>query len=397
MQHRNFRLIVFLTALLCLPTSLSLAEPAAISFSGVAGTTILAKDQTAIADLLSQWVTTQNAGDFAGYGALYGSTFEGVRRSGERERLMRLSDWLKDRERMFKKTMTVRMNEVYLTGRDLDVQVDFIQVWSSGGFADFGPKRLVLAKEGQVFRIRHEDMLTSIPSNEGVLVEVRKSKEPPFAVIAGLYPSPEIAARALANYTTAGFPTHGDYPKMLSARDLGIRATGYALLVGLPKNQEVAALLADYTTQLGTPTFIWRMENLDAENLYLVRVAPHRLDLSSVPKLKKQFGGKVPPLRWQVQQYCNGCGLLAPEGTSIAAKDASAVIPYTIDPRKDKRGASVLPDFPETVLKDKNDWEDCGHTFSWKGEPSPSFDVGKEPVSSFKPVVLRLEINECGD
>jgi len=172
---------------------------------------------------------------------------------------------------------------------------------------------------------------------------------------------------------------------------------GYALLVGLPKNQEVAALLADYTTQLGTPTFIWRMENLDAENLYLVRVAPHRLDLSSVPKLKKQFGGKVPPLRWQVQQYCNGCGLLAPEGTSIAAKDASAVIPYTIDPRKDKRGASVLPDFPETVLKDKNDWEDCGHTFSWKGQPSPRFDVGKEPVSSFKPVVLRLEINECGD
>ena len=105
MQHRNFRLIVFLTALLCLPTSLSLAEPAAISFSGVAGATISAKDQTAIADLLSQWVTTQNAGDFAGYGALYGSTFEGVRRSGERERLMRLSDWLKDRERMFKKPM----------------------------------------------------------------------------------------------------------------------------------------------------------------------------------------------------------------------------------------------------------------------------------------------------
>ena len=396
MQYRNSQVTALLTALICLPAS-SRAEPSAISFSGVAGAAIPAKDQAAIAALLSQWVGTQNAGDFTGYSALYGADFEGLRRSGERQRLMRLSDWLKDRQRMFKKPMTVRMSEVYLTGHKSDAQVDFIQGWSSGGFADFGPKRLVLAKEGAGFRIQREDMLASIPSNEGVLVEVRKNDAAPFAVIAGLYPSPEVATKSLASYKAAGYPAHGDYPKMLSARDLGICATGYALLVGLPKNQEVAALLADFTTQLGTPTFIWRMENLDAENLYLVRVAPHRVDVSSVPKLKKQFGGKVPPLRWQVQQTCNGCGLLAPQGTSVAATDNSTAIPYAIDARMDKRGAYVSPDFPESILKDKNDWEDCGHSFAWNDAPEPRFEVGKETVSSFKPVVLRLDVAECGD
>jgi hypothetical protein len=139
------------------------------------------------------------------------------------------------------------------------------------------------------------------------------------------------------------------------------------------------------------------MENMDAEDLYLVRVSPHRVDLSWVPKLKKQLGSKVPPLRWQINQTCNGCGLLAPQGTSVAAKDNSTAIPYTIDPRMDKRGAYVSPDFPESVLKVKNDWEDCGHRFAWNRDPEPRFEVGKEAVSLFKPVVLRLDVNECGD
>lgn len=397
MLYRNCRLVAELATFLCLSAPLARAETVTVSFSGVAGAAFPAKDQAAIADLLSRWVNTQNAGDFAGYSALYGSAFEGVRRSGDRQRIMRLSDWLKDRERMFKKPMTVRMDEVYLTGRDAGAQVDFIQGWSSGGFADFGPKRLLLTKEGPDFRIGREDMLASIPSNEGVLMEVRKNEAAPFAVVAGLYPSPEVAGQALASYRDAGYPAHSDYPKVLSARDLGIRATGYALLVGAPTKQEVAALLADFSTQLGTPTFIWRIENLAAEELYLFRVAPHRVDLSSVPKLKKQLGGRVPPLRWAVHQTCNGCGLLEPQGTSVAAKDNSTVIAYTIDRRQDMNGAYVSPDFPESILKDKNDWESCGHEFSWKGRPAPRFDVGKSSVSSFNPVILRLEVEECGD
>jgi hypothetical protein len=61
------------------------------------------------------------------------------------------------------------------------------------------------------------------------------------------------------------------------------------------------------------------------------------------------------------------------------------------------RGASVVPDFPESVLRDKSDWEDCGHDFGWNDAPSPSFDVGKETVIQLKSVVLGLEVKQCGD
>ncbi|HEY5284571.1 MAG TPA: hypothetical protein VIM14_17400, partial [Polyangia bacterium] len=138
MQYRIFCSIAFLIGPTCLPSLFSHAEPAPISFSGEAGAAFSPVDQSAIADILFRWVATQNAGDFAGYGALYGAAFEGVRRSAERERIMRLSEWLKDRKRMFKKPMTVGMDEVFLTNVGLDAQVDFTQNWSSGGFADFG-------------------------------------------------------------------------------------------------------------------------------------------------------------------------------------------------------------------------------------------------------------------
>jgi len=56
-----------------------------------------------------------------------------------------------------------------------------------------------------------------------------------------------------------------------------------------------------------------------------------------------------------------------------------------------------VPDFPESVLRDKSDWEDCGHDFGWNDAPSPSFDVGKETVIQLKSVVLGLEVKQCGD
>jgi hypothetical protein len=121
------------------------------------------------------------------------------------------------------------------------------------------------------------------------------------------------------------------------------------------------------------------------------------VDISQVPELKQQLGKKVPPLRWEAYQTCDGCGLMAPQGRSVSAKDNSVVIPYGIDQRKDVRGASVVPDFPESALRDKGDWEYCSHDFSRNTAPSPRFDVGKETVIQLKPVVLRLEVKQCGD
>ena len=51
--------------------------------------------------------------------------------------------------------------------------------------------------QSRLFRIRRDDMLASIPIRDGVLVEIPKSKDVPFVVIAGLYPTPDAAAKAL--------------------------------------------------------------------------------------------------------------------------------------------------------------------------------------------------------
>src|SRR5690606_30530952 len=57
--------------------------------------------------VLERWLAAQNSGDFAAYSALYGDSFGGVRRSGDRTVRLDRDGWLADRKRMFAKPMKV--------------------------------------------------------------------------------------------------------------------------------------------------------------------------------------------------------------------------------------------------------------------------------------------------
>jgi hypothetical protein len=119
---------------------------------------------------LERWRDAQNGGDFAAYRALYDETFSGVRRSGDKVVRLDRKGWLDERVRMFRRPMTVEIDgpRVY-TGKE-ETRIAFTQRWASGGYADEGPKVLVLRRRGGAYRIVGEELLSS-----------RRSVDPPGA------------------------------------------------------------------------------------------------------------------------------------------------------------------------------------------------------------------------
>jgi Domain of unknown function (DUF4440) len=110
------------------------------------------------------WATAQNAGDFAAYSALYAPAFKGIRRSGTREVTFDRAGWLADRQRMFKKKMTVELADVRTFPDPAGARVTFNQTFRQGRYADFGTKELLLARvEGRVVVTREEMLASSLP------------------------------------------------------------------------------------------------------------------------------------------------------------------------------------------------------------------------------------------
>jgi hypothetical protein len=122
-----------------------------------------AKRAAAARGLVSRWLATQNAADFATYSALYAPRFQGVRRSGERTVRLDRAGWLRDRQRMFRKAQRVSVAEVQVEpGSPEAIDVGFTQFYRSGSYEDEGPKhlRLVAGPDGAL-RIASEELLFS--------------------------------------------------------------------------------------------------------------------------------------------------------------------------------------------------------------------------------------------
>lgn len=111
--------------------------------------------------LLERWVGAQNAGDFDAYAQLYAGKFFGIKRAGERETHYAREPWLEDRRRMFRKPIAVEVREPLIRAGTNSAQVELVQRFASGNFADEGPKRLLLVREAGTLRIAQEEMLTS--------------------------------------------------------------------------------------------------------------------------------------------------------------------------------------------------------------------------------------------
>ena len=114
-----------------------------------------------IAALLDRWLAAQNEGDFESYQALYAERFLGVKRSGPRTVRFDRAGWLADRQRMFRKKVTVLAEDRKVSSWSAGAKLLFKQTWSSGSYKDVGPKQLVLSRQGGALRIAREEMLSS--------------------------------------------------------------------------------------------------------------------------------------------------------------------------------------------------------------------------------------------
>ena len=134
----------------------------------VAATPAFAPDPKSDAHvLLLRWLDAQNTGNFADYQALYAPNFTGVRRSGPRTASFDRAGWMADRERMFRKPMTVSAEKVRVIADAASARVIFVQRWASGGYSDVGSKELVLRRGPGGFRIAREELFGSATGKSG--------------------------------------------------------------------------------------------------------------------------------------------------------------------------------------------------------------------------------------
>lgn len=215
--------------------------------------------ESALQALLAHWLEAQNKGDFAGYSALYASKFQGVKRAGTRLSRMNRAEWLKDRERMFQKPMTVTAAEPEYDIRERAATVTFTQTWESGAFKDQGPKRLLIVSEGDQLHIAREELLSS--------TVLRSQKQQ--AALGGFAFVVDLGGpRAMVGAATGPAPQHGPL-EQLTIKD------GYAVeasITGAPP-PELAAYegkAVQLTMTNGAPC---RAKLADAH--YVVQVVPH--------------------------------------------------------------------------------------------------------------------------
>jgi hypothetical protein len=119
--------------------------------------------------VLDRWLEAQNQGRFDEYRMFYDDKFTGVRRSGNQKVSFDRDGWLRDRKRMFAKPMTVAVDNVHIFANDRSARIVFTQRWSSGQYADTGPKELVLRRRagGYSYNIVHEELFASGPRAPG--------------------------------------------------------------------------------------------------------------------------------------------------------------------------------------------------------------------------------------
>jgi hypothetical protein len=117
--------------------------------------------EQAVKTLVGAWLAAQNKGDFAAYEALYAAKFFGIKRAGPREQRFDRASWLKDRQKMFQKPISVEASDIQIHASSASADVELTQRWASGKFEDAGPKRLLVVREGSALKIAQEEMLHS--------------------------------------------------------------------------------------------------------------------------------------------------------------------------------------------------------------------------------------------
>ncbi len=145
-------------------------------------------DEKAVRALIDGWLAAQNKGDFAAYEKLYADKLEGIKRSGPRVWRYDRKGFLGDRERMFKKPMTVEATNIVVTAGAASALVELEQRFKQGSFEDKGPKRLVVVEEKGALKIAREEMVQSVvagasPTNAAGFRHVVEVGGKPYVVL----------------------------------------------------------------------------------------------------------------------------------------------------------------------------------------------------------------------
>jgi hypothetical protein len=118
--------------------------------------------------VVDAWVKAQNDGDFAAYGALYDTSFVGIKRTNDGgSKTYTLDKWKADRKKMFKGAQKVAAEGASVVIKDGKATVELTQRYQAGGYADHGDKELVLKPGASgTLAIVREEMLYSAPGSK---------------------------------------------------------------------------------------------------------------------------------------------------------------------------------------------------------------------------------------
>lgn len=111
--------------------------------------------------VLEQWVSAQNSASFDDYSKNYALRFSGIKRVGARSFRMDRTQWLADREQMFKSKPRVQISNLEITLSGGAALLHFEQHWASKNYEDRGRKVMTLVMEENGPKIAREEMLSS--------------------------------------------------------------------------------------------------------------------------------------------------------------------------------------------------------------------------------------------
>lgn len=263
----------------------------------------------AVKELIDGWLAAQNQGDFAAYAALYADDFRGVRRSGKKTVRLDRSGWLADRQRMFKRPMTVAISSLEIAVGPDQARVGFVQDWASGKYHDVGPKVLIVTSTAAGLRIAGEEMLSSI------LIAAAANLPVASAQLALVHEDKLLLADASAPGWATGLPT-------LVAGHL------------VEQDPRCQSEPPDYEADQAR---YWECHNEDPKNAYSRFVASRPVAMKALPAALAAWTGKKVTLYGAAGKLCEAtagellawgewestiAGLAVPELTEEAASQA---------------------------------------------------------------------------
>lgn len=113
----------------------------------------------AVQELINRWEKAQDTRSFDDYKACYATAFSGIKRTKTgSENEMNYAEWLKDREKMAKNIIDVRVENLNISIESDTATAQFTQHWKSANYQDTGQKTMRIKMFDGAAKIVYEDL-----------------------------------------------------------------------------------------------------------------------------------------------------------------------------------------------------------------------------------------------